>query len=143
MSRKYTEIDKPSLITLSYVLLNTIPIGWSGSLEELENVKSILAPFNIVYLDDFTGTWGMKPIEVSEKIKVLIVPSSDDEKEFSNCNNMDEALALKESEANSASVHEFDSIKDAELFLKGYNAGVGYLGDGLYFSNKELNVEQV
>ena len=31
--------------------------GWSGKLEDLETLSSILKPYNILYVDDFHGTW--------------------------------------------------------------------------------------
>lgn len=71
----------------------------------------------------------------TEKVKVLIVPNSDDEKSYENCKTLSEAIKCHETFSDDASLHEFDTQKEAEAFIMGYSAGVGYLGNGTYFSN--------
>mgnify|MGYP003153832378 CR=1 FL=1 len=69
--------------------------------------------------------------------KILIVPSSDDERSFEDVASYEEALNLKNKLCNGSGKHEFvfDSKEEREIFIKGYEAGVGYLGDGLYYTN--------
>ena len=31
--------------------------GWSGNLDDLEQLKILLEKFNVYYVDDFLGTW--------------------------------------------------------------------------------------
>jgi len=34
--------------------------GWSGSLEDLEKLEEICGRFNVIYADDFRGSWEPK-----------------------------------------------------------------------------------
>ncbi len=70
-----------------------------------------------------------------KKIQVLIVPNSEDEKSYENCINLSQAIKCHEIFKDDASLHEFETEKEADAFIKGYRAGVGYLGNGTYFSN--------
>ena len=60
MNRKYTEYVNPALIILQEVFIHGKSKGWSGSLENLEQTKESLKPFNVAYTCDFTGTWTLK-----------------------------------------------------------------------------------
>lgn len=59
MSRRYFKghpLNDASDIA-SEVVLTGKSEGWCGDLEDLEEVKKVLRPFNIVYTDDMRGTW--------------------------------------------------------------------------------------
>lgn len=34
--------------------------GWSGNLDDLEELKTLLEKFNVYYVDDFFGRWERK-----------------------------------------------------------------------------------
>lgn len=69
------------------------------------------------------------------KYKVLLVPSTEDEKEYENLETFDEALELSEiREGDSSSVFTFESEKEREAFLQGVAAMEGYCGNGLAFT---------
>lgn len=72
---------------------------------------------------------------VHENVKVLIVPSSDDEKSYENCQTIGEAIKIHEKRKDSSSIHEFETEAESDAFLQGYKAGVGSLGNGTYFTN--------
>jgi hypothetical protein len=69
--------------------------------------------------------------------KVLVIPSSDDERIIEELDitfyDDIEAYALKN--ISSAKVHKFSTEREKEVFIEGYLAGVGYLGEGVYFTN--------
>ena len=58
--KKYREYPNAALIILNDVFINGKSEGWSGSEKELEAVKEKLAPFNVKYVDDFTGRWAIE-----------------------------------------------------------------------------------
>lgn len=70
------------------------------------------------------------------KFKVLIVPSSDEEGYFDESDTFTDAVKiLSKGEYGSASIHEFQTRQQMDAFIAGYQAGIGYLGDGVYFKN--------
>jgi hypothetical protein len=60
MAKKYREFQDPAGVILMDVYAHGKSEGWSGSLEELEQVKTKLAPFNVKYVDDFFGVWAIR-----------------------------------------------------------------------------------
>lgn len=70
-----------------------------------------------------------------KKYKILIVPSSDDEEHFEECTDWTIALEIdKENEPNlCTNIHEFNTLEQLDAFVEGYQAGIGYLGEGQYF----------
>ena len=66
--------------------------------------------------------------------KVLIVPSSDDEREYDQLSDFDQALKLHNKSKHQTSVFTFNSVIERNAFIEGYEAGIGYLGGGTWFS---------
>ena len=64
-NRKYRELglQKAAMLILNEIFMDDSSIGWAGSYQELEDMKHFLAPFNIYYADDFTGTWMLRDHE--------------------------------------------------------------------------------
>ena len=78
------------------------------------------------------------------KFEILIVPSSSEEGDFEECVTIEDAKKIykkgKSTEGlseNWESVREFsfDTVQERDAFIKGYDAAVGYAGDGVYFIN--------
>ncbi len=71
------------------------------------------------------------------KCNVLIIPASDEEKEWENIKTLREAVDKMENHPTytSASLHEFGTTVEAEAFIKGYEAGIGWNGNGHYFKD--------
>jgi len=65
--------------------------------------------------------------------RILIVPSSDDEKLFEDCDSIEKAQKIAKKTGATIQLFEFDSEEEKDAFVKGYEAGIGYLGKGLYF----------
>ena len=63
--RKYLNHSPHEILT--DVAITGKSSGWSGSLQELESFKKFLEPFNVVYVDDFHGTWKRRPT-ISENL---------------------------------------------------------------------------
>lgn len=61
--KKYADYSTKSAaaMILSDIALNRKSTGWAGSLENLEEMKVVLKPFNVAYVCDFTGTWENRP----------------------------------------------------------------------------------
>ena len=73
-----------------------------------------------------------------KKFKLIIVPSSDDEKLFENVSEYDAALKIIEGDEGIMSKElSFDSENEREIFLQGYYAGIGFLGEGLAWKKDE------
>lgn len=75
------------------------------------------------------------------KYKIIIAPSSDSEHLLDEVNSYTEAQALAKKEDWIKEL-EFDSFKERDAFINGYNEGVGFVGDGAYccpeaFTKKE------
>lgn len=62
MTLKYREIglNRSAQIIAGEIILQGKSSGWVGTIKEREEVAKYLAPLNIVYSDDFTGTWKLK-----------------------------------------------------------------------------------
>lgn len=69
-----------------------------------------------------------------KKYYLLAIPSSDDEGKFDNITSYNAAnIFAKDKEI--IQVHkEFDTKEQMDIWIDGYNAGIGYLGNGLYFT---------
>lgn len=69
--------------------------------------------------------------------RVFVVPSSDDEEAYESISHIDDAIDLhrvrEDAGGDSGSLHEFATLDEAEAFIKGYELGIGYLGDGILF----------
>lgn len=73
-----------------------------------------------------------------KKYLLIIVPSSDDEVYFENCETYKQAsrvLTKKFDEAGSAQRFSFKTENERATFLQGYYHGIGYLGEGMFFTN--------
>jgi hypothetical protein len=70
--KKYRDYPNAALIILNDVFINGKSEGWGGSIKELEEVKTKLAPFNVDYTCDFTGTWRLKKQGTQFKALVLL-----------------------------------------------------------------------
>ena len=60
MTRNYNEYSSLSLAAAQIakeVVERNSSKNWCGSLEDLGEIKSILKPFNIAYVDDLVGEW--------------------------------------------------------------------------------------
>jgi len=74
----------------------------------------------------------------TEKIyKIFIIPSSDDERAFEECDTYNEAIKLsaklRNTTGSSGEEFIFNSERERELFIQGYKSGVGFMGDGLFY----------
>ena len=81
--------------------------------------------------------------------KVLIIPSDEDNKVANedkkleelvsklpgSFNELDEYISKHEF-YNSADIYEFYNEECMLFFIQGYEAGIGWLGDGLFYTNK-------
>lgn len=106
-------------------------------------VASLLPPVSISFtfsatIDGEVFSYGGSLFETwvygkeAKPVEILIVPDSDDEK---NVGEMveDEVWKLAEQDGNFMKIIRFDNEQEADTFLKGYAAGVGYMGQGLYY----------
>lgn len=72
-------------------------------------------------------------------IKILIVPSSDDEHFFEECADFKAAeKKYMRGKPDSVRMFKFTTVEEARAFIKGYEVGIGYLGEGLWFSNTKF-----
>lgn len=66
--------------------------------------------------------------------RLLLIPSSDEERFVEQADSLEKALKL----ARKRNVHHvdltFNTPEEREACVKGYLAGIGYLGGGLYFT---------
>ncbi len=69
------------------------------------------------------------------KQKVFIIPSSDDERLFDNCNSYNQAIKINTDNCCSGSEHIFSTKEERDSFIQGYLAGIGYLGEGIFFTS--------
>lgn len=63
MSRNYNEylsLDVAAATIAHEVIVHKCSSMWCGSLEDLDQLKDILRPYNIVYVDDMFGKWALK-----------------------------------------------------------------------------------
>ena len=73
-----------------------------------------------------------------KKFKLIIAPSSNDERAFESSTTFDEAKKVIEQEGiESAQEFSFDTEKERAAFLEGYHAAIGYNGDGLFYVKDE------
>lgn len=102
--------------------------GWSGkTLDELESFKKALAPFNVVYTDDFTGTWEMKQ-EPSKKVFMLFMSHKSGEHGLTKHNTLDELKAEVQSVVDQ--IEEGGTKKEHK---ENYQIVENIKGDGDYF----------
>jgi len=75
---------------------------------------------------------------MSDKIiyKIFIIPSSEEDRKFDECDNYKEALKIATKE-NCGDEFEFNTQKERDAFIQGYLSGVGYLGEGVYFTTNQ------
>ena len=57
MSRNYSDYASPGAVILSEVYETGKSEGWSGSIEEREQLEARLQPFHVIYTCDMRGTW--------------------------------------------------------------------------------------
>ena len=76
---------------------------------------------------------------MSDKIlyKILTIPSSDDERTFEECDDYKEAVKLNEDEDCSGEEYIFPTKELRDAFIEGYLSGIGYLGEGVYFTTNQ------
>jgi len=67
--------------------------------------------------------------------KVFIVPASEDEREFEDC-GYEEAVELNNTTDSSGQEFTFNSEREREIFIQGYKAGIGWMGDGMYLTTE-------
>lgn len=62
INRKYSDftIYQVAAIIVADIVQFKKSEGWSGTTEELKLVKEMMYKFNVVYTNDFNGTWEMK-----------------------------------------------------------------------------------
>ena len=58
--KRYRDFKNPSTVIVLDCSREGKSMGWSGSVEEVTDLQKTLAPFNIHYACDFTGTWKFK-----------------------------------------------------------------------------------
>ena len=74
----------------------------------------------------------------NKKFQVIICPDSSEERSsaIEKADSFRKAVRLLNSDSvGSMSRHEFDTIEERDAFIEGYEAGIGYLGDGWYITN--------
>lgn len=71
-----------------------------------------------------------------KNVKILIVPSELEEDYFEGCLSYSDAYAVAY-ERKIGETYEFDTKDELEAFIKGYNAGLGNNGNGLFFVKYE------
>lgn len=76
------------------------------------------------------------------KYKLLLVPSSDDEREYENLTTFEEAFAQHLEREDSVMTYTFKSEEERNAFLEGVAAMEGYLGKGLAFTTEEETVAE-
>ena len=70
--------------------------------------------------------------------KVLIAPSSSDERKFEDCVNFDQAVEIMYSiESNAVTVHHFNTSEERDCFISGYQSAIGNLGNGYFITNSK------
>lgn len=74
-------------------------------------------------------------INAMEKFRVLIAPCSDNEDVFYNASNFEEAVEISKINGDGVSIHEFDTDAERKAFILGYQAGIGWMGDGVFFES--------
>jgi len=74
--------------------------------------------------------------------KVAIVPGADDQHLFRDAGSFEEALKINErlqrqggTDNQSFEVFSFSTEEERTAFIEGYQAGVGWGGDGYHFEN--------
>jgi len=72
-----------------------------------------------------------------KKFKVIIVPSSDDEHKFENATTFAQARKVMKDKEILASMYRFDTLKERDAFIAGYESAIGYLGNGLFYTSKK------
>jgi hypothetical protein len=55
--RKYSNAKHNAATIANEVVTEGCSGGWCGDTDALDEIKRLLAPFNIGYVDDFTGRW--------------------------------------------------------------------------------------
>ena len=64
-------------------------------------------------------------------IQIFISPSSEQEKDYENCATLKECVELTKFEDGDA-LYNFKSIDEVNAFITGYEAAIGYNGNGFY-----------
>lgn len=73
--------------------------------------------------------------EIKKPFRVVVSPSSDDERDFEHISTFPEAIVFASLNDNSATYYSFDNRGEADAFIFGYTVGCGFLGSGSYFKN--------
>lgn len=72
-------------------------------------------------------------METMSRFELIIVPSSDDEgiaQEFGSF----ESIEANMDKIPTAEIFTFSTERERALFLQGYQAGIGYMGEGMSFT---------
>lgn len=68
------------------------------------------------------------------KYIVAVVGGSDEEDLFERAETVDQARRIaKRHDCSSYEEYKFDTPEEVAAFVKGYEYGVGWMGDGLYY----------
>lgn len=79
----------------------------------------------------------LNPLCVMEKqFKILVVPSSDDERAYENIKRFGDAVRTHARRKDNAKIFTFASGAEREAFVKGVEAMAGYMGEGILFKNE-------
>lgn len=86
-------------------------------------------------------------LDRTKPYKMIVIPASDEDCEFEELagESWDEALKVLDDQENnqlySATLFEFKTLDEMRAFKKGYEAGIGYLGEGLLYVN--INIDKL
>jgi len=70
--------------------------------------------------------------------KIFIIPSSDEERFFDECDSYEEALRIADKEdCCFSNEFIFNTPEEKDAFILGYNSGVGYMGEGLHYTTHQ------
>lgn len=70
--------------------------------------------------------------------KLLLIPSSDDEGQFSTEETFEQALRKAKRKKCAFKLLSFKTEPELLAAIAGYEAGVGYMGEGLWFRGKSI-----
>ena len=73
--------------------------------------------------------------------KAIIAPSSKDSDLLDECENFDDAMKVYKREVDTTSIclFEYATIAELQAFVDGFNAGLGWLGEGPVITNIEID----
>lgn len=70
------------------------------------------------------------------KHNVLLIPSLDDERKFENIEEYKKAYKFAKNNKGITYIHRsFNSSEEGNAYIEGYLAGIGFLGEGIFYKN--------